>query len=64
MCMYIFVCHCKRETVDKQLWEGLAYKDGPELTPETIVRQSSADDVCDDVYVCICARNTCFDEIL
>ena len=32
---------------------GLAYKDGPELTPETVVRQSSADDVCGDVYVCM-----------
>ena len=63
MHMYICVCRCRRATVDKQLWGGLAYKDGPELTPETVIRQSSADDVCGDVYVCICMRNTCFDEI-
>ena len=35
----------------------LAFKDSPELTSETVVRQSSAVDVCGDVYVCICMRN-------
>ena len=36
--MYICVCRCRRATVDKQLWGDLANKNGPELTPETIVR--------------------------
>ena len=39
-------------------------KISPELTPEIIVREGSADDVCGDVYVCICMCNTCFDEIM
>ena len=60
MHMYICVCHCKRATVDKQLWGSLAYKDGPELSPETIIRvllMMSVD--CSDVYV----YYTCSDEI-
>ena len=36
--MYICVCRYRQATVNKQLWGDLANKNGPELTPETIVR--------------------------
>ena len=52
--MYICVCRCRRATVDKQLWGDLANKNGPELTPETVVRVQLMMSVVIYMYVYVC----------
>ena len=52
--MYICVCRCRRATVDKQLWGDLANKNGPELTPETVVRVQLMMSVVMYMFVYVC----------
>ena len=52
--MYICVCRCRRATVDKQLWGDLANKNGPELTPETVVRVQLMISVVMYMFVYVC----------
>ena len=55
MHMYICVSRCRRPTLDKQLWGDLANKNGPELTPETIVRVQLMMSVVMYMFVYVCA---------
>ena len=44
----------RRATVDKQLWGDLANKNGPELTPETVVRVQLMMSVVMYMFVYVC----------
>ena len=52
---YVYcVCRCRRATVYKQLWGDLANKNGPELTPETVVRVQLMMSVVMYMFVYVC----------
>ena len=53
--MYICVCCCRWATVDKQLWGHLTNKNGPKLTPETIVRVQLMMSIVMHMFACVCA---------